>query len=324
MLASMPALVDRSAAALDSWLATFAHTLAQRRSRDAARGLQLDDSNLRWLETAAGTIRALDTGSPAQSTSPCIVIVPDGPNVIEHYAAVISQLAHSARVVCFDMPGFGFSKPRSDYRHTLDEGARAVLSVMDLLGIQRATLAFSCANGFYALRAARLAQDRVASLFLSQTPSLRAMHAWVERVIPKPLRVPVVGQTIAWLGRETFARGWYARALPRHTDRQPYRDIAKTALKAGACFSLAGVVQGLSAGLPSELEGVTAPCTLLWGQQDRSHHKSDPRSLLECAVHANIHTFEQFGHFPDLEIPNYPALLSEHVARVHLNVTSST
>lgn len=310
MLTRMPTLVARCAAALDSSLASCARALAQRR-REAQREL-LDQRNLRWLDTQVGKIRALDSGTPG----PCIVIVPDGPNVIEHYVTLIAQLARSARVVCFDMPGFGFSTPRADYRHTLDEGARAVLGVMDELGIERATLAFSCANGFYALRAARIARDRVASLFLSQTPSLRAMHAWVDRVIPTPLRVPVMGQTIAWIGRRTIARQWYAQSLPRHTDLQPYRAVAQNALSAGGCFSLASVVQGLGAGAPSDLHGVTVPCTLLWGRQDRSHTKTDPHSLRECAAHADIRSLEAIGHFPDLEMPDYAALLSEQVARV--------
>ncbi|MEY4575834.1 MAG: hypothetical protein RL701_537, partial [Pseudomonadota bacterium] len=295
----------------------FAQAFARR--RNPAQRQQFDHPTLRWLETSVGTIRALDTGTPG----PCIVIVPDGPNVIEHYNSLIPQLARSARVVCFDMPGFGFSTPRADYRHTLDEGAHAVLGVMDLLAIDRATLAFSCANGFYALRSARLAPHRVTSLFLSQTPSLRAMHAWVDRVIPRPLRLPVVGQTIAWLGRQTLARRWYAQSLPRDTDREPYRSTARDALKAGACFSLAGVVQGLNAGSPSELEGVTAPCTLLWGQRDRSHRKTDPRSLLECSPHADIQVFEAFGHFPDLEMPDYATRLTAHVASTREPSTST-
>jgi pimeloyl-ACP methyl ester carboxylesterase len=105
-----------------------------------------------------------------------VVFVPDGPNVIEHYAGLILALSERLRVVCFDMPGFGHSLPR------LEQGANTVLAVLDRLDIRSATLAFSCANGFYALRAARLAPGRVSSLFLSRTPSLDAMHACMCRV----------------------------------------------------------------------------------------------------------------------------------------------
>ena len=183
------------------------------------------------LMTAVGAFRVFDT----QSSEPCVVFVPDGPNVIEHYAALFNLLSQQLRVVCFDMPGFGFSLPEPTYTHSLDQGARAVIGVLDALDIERATLAFSCANGFYALRAAQLSPQRIASLFLSQTPSLEAVHAWANRIIPWPIRVPVIGQTVAWLARNKSAHAWYDIALPKTTDRDPYRRIAHEALASGGC-----------------------------------------------------------------------------------------
>lgn len=180
----------------------------------------------RSVDTPVGCVRVFDSGS----TKPCVVFVPDGPNVIEHYDVLIGLLSKRLRVVCFDMPGFGYSFPQSSYGHSLDQGARAVLGVLDNLGIQRATLAFSCANGFYALRTAQLAPARIANLVLSQTPSLTAMHAWTSRVIPWQLRVPVVGQISAWLFRRKAAHRWYGTALPRTTAPKPFQEKALDAL----------------------------------------------------------------------------------------------
>lgn len=267
------------------------------------------------LPAPCGVVRALDTAR--DSEKPCVVIVPDGPNVIEHYVPLIERLAGDLRVVCFDMPGFGFSAPASHYGHSLQEGAAALLSVMDALEVQCATLAFSCANGLYALRAARSFPERVRSLFLSQTPSLEAMHAWVERVVAMPFRVPLLGQAVNWLGRGRLAKHWYEIALPPDVERAPFHSIARNALARGACFSLAGVVQGLSADSQAELVSVATPCTLLWGERDRSHRKTDPRSLNDCAPGAEIIRFPKLGHFPDLEQPsNYAELLMAHVAHL--------
>ncbi len=120
----------------------------------------------RSVDTPVGVVRVYDSGS----TKPCVVMVPDGPNVIEHYESLIGLLSPHWRVVCFDMPGFGHSLPRDDYEHLLDQGARAVLGVLDGLDIATTTLAFSCANGFYALRTAVLAPQRISRLaMLSQT-----------------------------------------------------------------------------------------------------------------------------------------------------------
>jgi pimeloyl-ACP methyl ester carboxylesterase len=266
--------------------------------------------SVRYVETPVGTVRVYDSGS----NLPCVVMVPDGPNVIEHYEALIGLITDKMRVVCFDMPGFGYSHPRHFYTHSLDQGARAVLGVLDRLDIKCAALAFSCANGFYALRAAKLAPQRISRLVLSQTPSLTAMHAWTSRVIPPPLRIPVIGQIAAWMFRRKAAASWYNMALPRTTDPQPFREPALAALSNGACFCLAGIVQGLAREDMATLAGATVPCTMIWGDKDHSHRGTDPLSLRDCVPQAEIIHFPDCGHFPDIEQPQrFAKLLVEAV-----------
>lgn len=265
----------------------------------------------RRIATPAGRVRVFDSGS----AKPCVVIAPDGPNVIEHYEALIRRLAPGHRVVCCDLPGFGHSLPAPTYTHSLDEGARAVLAVLDALGIARAALAFSCANGFYALRAAQLAPHRIMALVLAQTPSMTAMHAWKRRVIPWPVTVPIVGQAAVWLAREKSAHGWYDHALPHNRPRQPFRRLAQQAFSQGACWCLAGVTQGLARADVHSLRGITTPCTLLWGARDRSHRHTDPASLRDLVPGAEILRCADSGHFPDLEQPErFAALLGERIA----------
>jgi len=287
-------------ARVDSWLASF-----------AAGGRALPaDASTRYLETAAGRVRIFDSGG----TLPAVLFVPDGPNVIEHYERLFALLKPHLRVVCFDMPGFGFSLPSASYTHSLDQGAATVMAVLDALKIERTTLAFSCANGFYALRAAKLAPQRVASLFLAQTPSMPAMRRWTERIVPGLLRMPVLGQLAMWITRKRAAHGWYDIALPRGTEREPFRVPARRALACGACFSLAGVVQGLVRESDVAVSGVTTPCALVWGVRDHSHKHTPPASLHDCVPHAELVLFENCGHFPDIEQPErYARLLVEHV-----------
>ncbi|TCV93264.1 pimeloyl-ACP methyl ester carboxylesterase [Luteibacter rhizovicinus] len=291
-------------------IATFIDSLLARMSAKRHTSPPAD-SNIRYIDTPVGTVRVYDSGS----TMPCVVMVPDGPNVIEHYEALIHLLSKTLRVVCFDMPGFGHSPPRHTYRHSLDQGAQAVLGVLDGLGIDKATLAFSCANGFYALRTARMAPERIVNLVLSQTPSLTAMHAWTARVIPGLLRVPVVGQIAAWIFRKKAAASWYGVALPKTTDPQPFRKKSLDALSDGACFCLAGVVQGLAKEEMASLCGITVPCTMIWGEKDRSHQHTDPGSLHECVPHADIVRFRDCGHFPDIEQPGrFAEILMDRIA----------
>lgn len=254
---------------------------------------------MRWIETHAGCIRVLDTGGPG----PCVLMTPDGPNVIEHYEELLELLSPRLRVVCFDMPGFGFSAAVSTYDHSLQSGAAAVLEVMDQLGIQKATLAFSCANGFYAMRFAQIAPGRVHALLLSQTPSVIAMHAWAERAVPSILRWPLVGQLIGRMMRQKLADAWYGIALPRTTDGTAFRKAGRQALRCGGCFSLAGVVQGLMREPVDATRGLQSGITVLWGMKDHSHRHTAPHAMNTDAPLARVVKFEDCGHFPDLEDP---------------------
>lgn len=260
----------------------------------------------RMLKTSRGLVRVYDSAGKG----PVIVMVPDGPNVIEHHAEVIERLKPHARVICFEMPGFGFSRPGLGYDHSLRAGAETILAVMDALDVKEAALHFSCANGFYALAAARLAPMRIRRLLLCQTPSLEPMNAWVQRVIPWPVRTPVIGQVLMRATRRKVAHGWYAASLPDKDSRAPFRATADHALAHGACFCLAGVVQGLLRADQKELHGVKQPLVLLWGDSDKSHRRTPVDSLLTLVPHAKIHHFPECGHFPNLERPQQYAGIS--------------
>ncbi len=254
----------------------------------------------RRIRISAGDVRVFDSGGDG----PCVVLTPDGPNVIEHYAQLVRILAAAMRVVCFDYPGFGHSVPSPRYTHSLDEGACVVLDLLDALAIDQTTLAFSCANGFYALRTAQVAPHRIRRVVLAQTPSMEAMHAWKRRVIPWPLGIPGFGQAAMWFARKRSAQGWYSRALPRGADRRPFRETAHRAFDQGACWCLASITQGLARANVHVLRGVAVPCTLIWGTEDRSHRHTDPGSLRELVPQTEIRRFANCGHFPDLERPD--------------------
>lgn len=261
-------------------------------------------SDTRLLRTRCGMLRVRDTGCPQNERAPVVLMVPDGPNVIEHHQAVIEQLAPHARVICFDMPGFGFSRPSLRYGHTAEQGADAVLAVMDALALPEASLFFSCANGYYAISAAKRAPQRIRRLLLCQTPGLSAMHAWTQRNVPAAIRTPVVGQMLMRGARRTFAHTWYGMAMPDKPQRAGFRSVADHALTHGGCFCLAGVVQGLSRMQAASLSGIKTPTTLLWGDADRSHRHTRAESMLELLPQAHIEHFPECGHFPDLEQPH--------------------
>jgi pimeloyl-ACP methyl ester carboxylesterase len=61
--------------------------------------------------------------------------------------------------------------------------------------------------------------------------------------------------------------------------------------------------------------GLTVPCTMVWGRQDRSHKHTEPSSLRACIPQAGIVEFDECGHFPELEAPDrYAEILFQKVA----------
>jgi pimeloyl-ACP methyl ester carboxylesterase len=266
---------------------------------------------MRHVELPLARVRVRERGE-----GPVIVMTPDCPSVIEHYVGLQDRLAKEGRrVIIFDLPGFGFSTPKRGYDYGLAHGAEIVRGVMDALEVERATLAFSCANGFYAIAAARRDPSRVGRLFLAQTPSASDMRGWADRMVPRLLRVPRVGQAIMKLGKRPAARHWYRMAVARDRSPEPFQAIADRALVDGADYRLADMVQGLGATSDADLDGVTVPTTVLWGERDRSHRPTPADSLLRHAPNAEIVRFAEAGHFPDLELPErYAPLLLEATA----------
>jgi pimeloyl-ACP methyl ester carboxylesterase len=254
-------------------------------------------SDITMLETDYGKIRVKDT----KGNKPVIVSVPDGPNVIEHHDALITKLAKNYRVICFDLPGFGFSYPSIVYDYSFDMTAKIIINVMDALQVKRASLSFSCANGFYGMTVANMIPDRIEHLFLAQTPSKYHMALWAKRSIPNPLLIPWVGQVANAFMAKKLATKWYEYALPKNTDKSDYQQKALANQKSGGCFCLSSLVQGLTKEMKNPLSKVEIPTTLIWGNKDITHKHTDFNSIKKNIQNCKIVKFDDCGHFPDLE-----------------------
>ncbi|MEM7484531.1 MAG: alpha/beta hydrolase [Bacteroidota bacterium] len=277
--------------------------------RFSLKGFQENwDSTIKLIQTDYGTVRVLDTGQ----NKPVIVNVPDGPNVIEHHLDLIKSLSQNFRVVCFEFPGIGFSYPNSKFDYSFNKASKLVINLLDVLKVERATLAFSCSNGFYAIKTAQEFPDRIKRLFLSQTPSTHAMKEWTNGSIPRILRFPVIGQIANAFSEKKFAKIWYKYALPKSTDKTEYQNTALTALKNGGCFCLSSLVQGLEKEVNKKLMVDNVPTTLIWGGKDFTHRNTDKDSILQHVPNCEIVEFNDCGHFPELEqTEKYISLIHE-------------
>jgi len=254
-------------------------------------------ADVAMIGTDYGKIRVKDT----KGNKPIIISVPDGPNVIEHHEELIQKLANNYRVICFELPGFGFSYPALRYDYSFDMTAKIIINVMDVLQVERASLSFSCANGFYGITVARMIPERIEHLFLAQTPAMHQMKNWTKQNVPKLVRIPWFGQITNSFLEKKLATKWYNYALPKGFDKSEYQLKAVSTIKNGGCFCLSSLVQGLTKELNNPLGGIEIPTTLIWGNKDYTHRNTDFNTIKEHISNANIIEFKGCGHFPDLE-----------------------
>ena len=277
-------------AIVDSLVTSFRRAGARR------RGTQ--ETSMRYVQTKAGQLRVIDTGG----SDPTVVLTPDGPCVIEHCDALIQSFSKQFRVICFDMPGVGFSFPSYDYRFGIAESADFIVELLDILSVPKAAFAFTCANGFVAMNLAKRYPHRVSHLVLAQTPSLDSMRKWADRNIPKPLRIPYVGQVVGAVKAEFLATHWFDLALPRGSEfKSSFVAQARKAVTAGGCFCLASTVQGLLQSHEDDIRGVQCPTLVMHGDSDFSHKHTDFQSITDPIPHAQVIAFAGCGHFPNLE-----------------------
>jgi pimeloyl-ACP methyl ester carboxylesterase len=292
-------------AIVDSFVTSFRRTEARKRGTH--------ESSMRYVQTKAGKLRVIDTGG----SKPTLVLTPDGPCVIEHYGVLIKRFSEQFRVICFDMPGVGFSFPCYGYQFGIAESADFIVDLLDALSVPTAAFAFTCANGFFAMNLAKRYPQRVSHLVLAQTPSFDGMRKWTDRNIPKLLRVPYVGQTVAAVKAEFLATHWFDLALPRGSEHKSgFVAQAQKALQGGGCFCLASVVQGMLECQEDDIRGVQCPTLAIHGDSDFSHKHTDFRSITDPIPHAQVVPFQGCGHFPNLE---HASEYADHVQRFLLH-----
>lgn len=265
-------------------------------------------SNIELIQTDFGKIRVLDT----KGEKPVIINAPDGPNVIEHHEELILELSKNFRVICFEFPGIGYSYPSSRFDYSLENGAGLIINLLKVLHINCASLSFSCSNGLYAVKAAEIVPEKFNHLFLAQTPSMFSMKNWTDTNIPKLLTVPIIGQLASPKIGRVMANKWHKHAIPSGKNVIKFKEMAVYSLDNDGCFCLSSLVQGLSKDLKMKLLASKVSSTLIWGNKDISHKKTDCNSINEHLPNCKVVEFKDCGHFPELEKTiEYVSLINE-------------
>jgi pimeloyl-ACP methyl ester carboxylesterase len=256
-----------------------------RRRRDFGAGMRIVEAGGARLR-----VRVWGRGEPT------LVFAADPPNVIEHHFEVAEALATRRRVVCFELPGFGFSTAPAGFDFSIASNARVVGALLDELGLAPYALAMPCVSGLVGATVAASRPGIVSHVIGVQTGGIAGMKAWAHRVDRGVLRREGIGQAIVLATRRRLARAWFDVALADPGRREAFVALVADAFDAGATYPLASALQAL--GRLDAVPRPAQPTLLVWGTRDPTHRRT---ARDELSPGARVVALESAGHFPDLE-----------------------
>ena len=269
----------------------------------------------RYVETDAVCFRVREGGSGA----PTVMFFADGPNALEHHDPIFDKVSRWTHVVVVDPPGFGFSTPNPSFDFTLRSFTDAYAQLLLSLGKGPYVLCPTCTNVYPSALIAGEQPSLVSHLILMQALDWDQERTWAAKIVDPngELAKPYSGQNFNYKTRAVAAETWYPNALGRADHIKPFLQQSCSCFAHDGNFCLASLIQswfGPDAERPS-FRAFTQPVLAVWGTNDRSHRKSDKRSLLNIAPNATFVEREGAGHFPEIEDPEwFEGILKQFIA----------
>ena len=261
-------------------------------------------SGVRYVETESVHFRIREGG---RGDLP-VVFFADGPNALEHHDPVFDRLTRSMRVIVVDPPGFGFSTPKPSFDFTLEAFMDGYAELLSSLG-GPFVLCPTCTNVYPSALIAAKHPELVSRLILMQALSWEQEKVWTSKIVDPAgdLARPFLGQDVSYRMRASAPKTWYPNALGSSDLAESFLNQSCECFAHGANFCLASLIQAwFGRGVADPVfPPFSQPTLAVWGVGDSSHRRSDKRSLLAIAPHAQYVEREGVGHFPEIEDPEW-------------------
>lgn len=268
-------------------------------------------SNARFVDTAGGRVRSFEAGA---EEAPLVLCIHGLANSIEYWHRLVPELAQHARVVAYDIPGFGQSAtPTSGVTIPAAVGAATKI----LAGRLPAAIVGHSMGAVVALAMAQQNPDRVGSLVLANAAvdrATRALHpfsfGWLSQPGATLLAQAAIGLSSLPAGLARTALGNRAmRSLFLHpfvADPGSF-DPDEAAALASLKRSPSAVVQALAIARRSSLAEMLNRCTtrtvLVTGADDHLSPPAAQADLADGPAVAASFVIERCGHWTQLEKP---------------------
>jgi len=237
---------------------------------------------------------------------PAVVLVHGFGSSIYTWKDVIPGLVSDHDVVALDLPGFGGSDQPADL--AFPDLPRAVLGLMDRLGLSRATLVGNSMGGATVALVAAVHPERVAALVLVDSAGFNR----TPRERPAMLRFATssAGSMLEWLPvrrllvrlalRQVFADG------SRVSDERVSEYLA-AAQRPGTLASIRSLSESTRSdpGVVVEaLRRIRAPTLVLWGRGDRWIPLAHADRFVAAIPNSRKAVIDDCGHVPQEEKPD--------------------
>lgn len=239
------------------------------------------------------TVSYAASGDPS---GPALVLLPGPTDSWRSYGQLLARLPPSMSAVAVSQRGHGDSdKPQAGYR--VEDFAGDVVPLLDGLGIERAVVAGHSGSCLVARRVALDHPHRVTGLVLEASPTTLNgdvnLKSFVEAVV-STLQDPIDPAL--------------ARALVVDTSSDDLPPALLDELVAELLKVPAHVWKEMFLGLQTytdvaELERITVPTLLVWGDADHLVTRDMQNSLVERIGGAELRIYEGVGHTPRWEEP---------------------
>jgi pimeloyl-ACP methyl ester carboxylesterase len=246
-------------------------------------------------------------GGPTNAAD-AVVFVHGNPGSARDFDDLVATGGAFARTVAFDISGYGESDHYAAHIQSTDGAARYIGGVLDELGIRRAVLVLHDFGGPWALQWAVGDPDALIGAVLMNS------GVFID-YIPHPFAIewatPVAGELqMASTTREGFRATLQAanpRGLPPDYVDRMY-DGYDRATRCAALRYYRSAIRLENANVPREQAAVLSrrprPALVIWGEQDifiPPKHAEDQR---EAFPDAQVHYFEDSGHWPFIDNPD--------------------
>jgi len=219
------------------------------------------------------------------------------------------------RVVAPDLPGYGYSDKPRDAEYTIESQARAVVGLMDRLGIEKAALVGASYGGAIAAAIALDHPERVSRLVLVGAVSSDEPK---NKLLLRIVRWPLIGDIVTplflgsrWVLRKRMEEVYQRLRIP--LDEQKVAARHHLLVTADTHRAMIRTVRRWSADrIARDAHLIRQPTMLMWGEDDAHIPLGEGFRLRDEMPNARLVVFRNCGHLPPQEYPRqFVGMVSE-------------